>query len=366
RGVVDFDDLELLAGALLAERESLRAAWSERFELLMVDEFQDTNPRQLAILRALDRGNAFTVGDELQSIYGFRHADVRLFRQRGDELREKRRSLALTRNFRARAELLEVINAAFGARFPRYAPLLAGRRDGGALDGDVPPASAQPLVELLLTDTSGWDEHEDLAVALAAGLPHAQAWRHAEARMLAARVAELVDGGQARAGEVVMLLRASGDLEVYERALQLRGLRTLAAVGAFWGHQQITDLIAYLRALANPLDEVALYGVLASPLAACSRDALALLADAARASRLPAWDTALALNEGGLESTVQLPERDRAALAGFCARLQRERAAAPRRTISVLIERAVEASGYREHVLGLDWGERRLANVHKL
>ena len=63
-----------------------------------------------------------------------------------------------------------------------------------------------------------------------------------------------------------MLLRAGGDLEVYERALQLRGLRTLAAVGGFWAHQQVGDLLAYLRALANPLDELALYGTLASPL----------------------------------------------------------------------------------------------------
>ena len=82
RGAVDFDDLELLAGELLAERDSVRAAWSERFELLMVDEFQDTNHRQLGILAALDRSNLFTVGDELQSIYGFRHADVSLFRAR--------------------------------------------------------------------------------------------------------------------------------------------------------------------------------------------------------------------------------------------------------------------------------------------
>ena len=81
-----------------------------------------------------------------------------------------------------------------------------------------------------------------------------------------------------------MLLRASGDLEVFERALQLCGLRTLAAVGAFWGHQQIGDLISYLRALANPLDEEALYGLLASPLGGCSRDCLALLAQAAQSA----------------------------------------------------------------------------------
>ena len=87
RSSVDFDDLELIAGQLLAENDGLRASWSERFVLLMVDEFQDTNPRQLALIQALARENLFTVGDELQSIYGFRHADVSLFRARRREPR---------------------------------------------------------------------------------------------------------------------------------------------------------------------------------------------------------------------------------------------------------------------------------------
>ncbi len=94
RSAVDFDDLELLAQRLLLEREAVRTAWAERFELLMVDEFQDTNPRQLAILRALDRENLFTVGDELQSIYGFRYADVSLFRARRTQLAGARRQPA--------------------------------------------------------------------------------------------------------------------------------------------------------------------------------------------------------------------------------------------------------------------------------
>ena len=88
--------------------------------------------------------------------------------------------------------------------------------------------------------------------------------------MLAQRIAELIEQGKVRARDVAVLVRASGDLEVFERALQLHGLRTLAAVGAFWGHQQIGDLVSYLRALANPLDEEALYGALASPLGRCS------------------------------------------------------------------------------------------------
>ena len=228
RGAVDFDDLELLAGALLLEREDVRSAWSDRFELLMVDEFQDTNHRQLGILAALDRGNLFTVGDELQSIYGFRHADVSLFRARRGQLEELGGSLRLSRNFRSREALLEVVNAVFAERFAGYAPLVAGRDAPapGRHEGDLgpaedPAAQGEPDVELLLTDVRGWEQREDLGGPIAAGLPHAQLWRQAEARMLAQRVAELVAEGRARAGEVVVLLRAAGDLEVFERALQL-------------------------------------------------------------------------------------------------------------------------------------------------
>jgi ATP-dependent exoDNAse (exonuclease V) beta subunit len=362
RASVDFDDLELLAQQLLVQHDAVRESWSERFELLMVDEFQDTNPRQLAILRALDRGNLFTVGDELQSIYGFRHADVGLFRARRAELAERGGSLSLTRNFRSRKALLDVVNAVFAERFDEFPALVAGREESRE-EGDH---GAEPAVELLLSDAGGWEAREQLAAAVADGLPPAPLWRQAEARMLAQRVAELVHSGRTRAGDVVVLLRASGDLEVFERALQLCGLRTLAAVGTFWGHQQIGDLLAYLRALANPLDEEALYGVLASPLGGCSRDCLALLAQAAQASRRPVWETARSASAGDGELAQRLAPHDLEALAGACRLLADERAAASRRGVARLIERAIDATGYREHVLALDWGERRLANVHKL
>ncbi len=354
RASLDFDDLELLAGRLLAERPLIRRSWSERFELLMVDEFQDTNPRQLAILRALERGNLFTVGDEFQSIYGFRHADVELFRARRQDLAASGQSLSLTRNFRSRPALLELVNAVFGERFEGYSPLVAGRE---------PPAAGGrgPEVELLLNATDGWPE------AVSEGLGQGTLWRKAEARLLAGRIAELVGAGEAQPGEIVILLRATGDVELFERALALRGLRTLAAVGAFWGQQQIADLLAYLRAVANPLDELALHSALASPLGGCSLDALALLAEAASARGRGLWETAgLALGgeDGGLREL--LSGADRAALERFCGLLAGERARMSRRTISQLIERALEATGYREHVLSMDWGERRIANIHKL
>lgn len=370
RGAVDFDDLELRSRRLLEDRESVRRAWSERFELLMVDEFQDTNPRQLGILGALERDNLFTVGDEFQSIYGFRHAEVGLFRERRSALAGTGASLALTRNFRSVPALLEVVNAVFVERFVEFSELRAGRvaerpphAPPGVAVADTAEPSA-PLVELLLTAKAGWEEDGELAEEIARGLPPATLWRQAEARLLAQRVAELVAGGSVSAGDVAVLLRAGGDLEVYERALQLRGLRTLAAAGGFWAHQQIGDLLAYLRTLANPLDEEALFGALASPLAGLTRDGLALLARSARACGASVWETVSRSSQEPL--LAELGEEDRRRLLAFHALLDREREMAAQRTLSGLIERVIAATGYREHVLALEWGERRLANVHKL
>src|SRR5208282_4519254 len=112
----------------------------------------------------------FTVGDELQSIYGFRHADVSLFRARRGELEQLGGSLRLSRNFRSREALLEVVNAVFAERFSGYAPLIAGRdgapapgRHGDELGFEADPAAQdESEVELLLTDVRGWEQREDL------------------------------------------------------------------------------------------------------------------------------------------------------------------------------------------------------------
>jgi ATP-dependent helicase/nuclease subunit A len=384
---LDFDDLELGAHELLAEHEGVRTGWAQRLELLMVDEFQDTNRRQLAILELLERDNLFTVGDELQSIYGFRHAEVELFRERRRELDARGSALALVSNFRGRAPLIAAVNGVFRQLFgDSYTPLVAAREDPGERSlGDtdegvrgqlritggeaehVAAASGEPLIELLLTDRRGWSERAladgPLARAVAGALPAAALWRQAEARLLAQRVAELVGAGETAAGDVAVLLRAAGDLPVYERALQEHGLRTLAAVGSFWGHQQVGDLLAWLRALANPLDELALYSTLSCPLVGISSDALALLAQAAQAGETGVWETAQRIDG---ELYGRLPAADRARLQRFVERFAAERETAPAHGIAELLLRALATSGYEQHVLSLSWGERRLANVHKL
>jgi ATP-dependent exoDNAse (exonuclease V) beta subunit len=248
RGALDFDDLELRARALLEGHSRVCEGWRRRLELLMVDELQDVNHRQAALLGLLERENLFTVGDELQSIYGFRHADVELFRRRRETLAASGAALALTHNFRARAELLVAINALFAPRFgERYAPLRCGREDPNDRGQDT------VAVELLLSERE-WERREG-----GCEIPREHdgpAWRRAEAQLLAQRIAELIREERVRERDVAVLVRATTGLDAYARALADQGVATLAAVGGFWSHEQVRDLIAYLRVLANPHDEL--------------------------------------------------------------------------------------------------------------
>jgi ATP-dependent helicase/nuclease subunit A len=355
---LDFEDLELMTRDLLGSSEELRERYRSRFDQIMVDELQDTNPVQLELIESIARGNLFTVGDAQQSIYGFRHADVELFEQRGKRLAAVGGRATLRTNFRSRAEILDVLNRAFadageaavGADQPdpaglagRFRPLLAGRSDDPVAD---------PRVELLIVD-KGADWASD-------GL--ASPWRLAEARALAERVGELVDGGTAPR-EVVVLTRASTDMRAYERALEQRGIPTYVIGGrGYWSHPQVTDFVAYLRALANPREQQAFYTVLASPMVGVSLDALVMLAAAARScGRDPWW--VLREPEGLLDD---LGAADQDKLVRFSDWFSAERRIGGRVAIEELIERALEQTGYDLTMLAMPGGVRRLANVRKL
>ncbi|HYV16863.1 MAG TPA: UvrD-helicase domain-containing protein [Conexibacter sp.] len=354
---LDFADLELRANALLREHERLRARYAERFPHVLVDEFQDTNPLQLELLERIAGERLFAVGDELQSIYGFRHADVRLFRARRAALAERGAAATLATNFRSHPTLLAALNAAFAPRFgASFVPLVPGRAESA----DPQPAIAGPRVELLLTDAAAdWSAAGLIPVGTVAPAP---LWRVAEARRLALRVRELLDGGRA-AGDVVVLLRATGDLAVYERALTDAGVPTYVIGGrGYWSQQQVRDLVAYLGVLANPRDGLALTTLLASPLAGLSSDALVQLAAAVRAGDRDAWWT---LTEGD-ELLDRLDDEDRARVLTLRSWLPAERRAAPRQSVDALIERALVRTGYDLALLRLGGGARRLANVRKL
>ena len=349
---LDFEDLELLSRDLLREDTELRDRYRSRFERVMVDELQDTNAVQLELIDAVSRGNLFGVGDARQSIYAFRHADVELFERRGEAAAAAGVRATLRRNFRSRPEVLEVVNRAFGEREGgRDEPLLPGR-DEPLLPGRDEDELGEPRVELLIAD-KGADWWSDGPAA---------AWRVAEARALADRIGELIDAGAAP-GEIVLLLRATTDMRTYERALEERGVPTYVIGGrGYWSHPQVVDLVSYLRTLANPRDEVALYSVLASPLVGVSVDALVMLGAASRRSGRNLWWV--------MEDPEDLLEgfsaEDNERLARFASWLRSERMRAARAGVEELVERVVDQTGYDLKLLALAGGQRRLANVRKL
>jgi ATP-dependent exoDNAse (exonuclease V) beta subunit len=346
---VDFEDLELLTRQLFGAQPALRSRYAERFHAIMVDELQDTNRVQLELIETISNGNLFTVGDAQQSIYGFRHADVELFRERGRRLELTAARETLRTNFRTRPEIIDVLNPGFAqAMGEQFTPLRAGR---------APAGDGEPRVELLIADKGADWDLEGMA----------SPWRLAEARGLADRVAEIVAAG-ATPGEIVVLMRASTDMRAYERALEQRGLPTYVIGGrGYWAHPQVVDMVAYLRALANPREEEALYGVLASPLVGLSLDGLVILAAGARATGRDAY-RALDDGEAAIERLRQagLGEADATRLADFHDWFEAERARVPRAGIEELIDRALTVTGYDLSMLSMPGGRRRLANVRKL
>lgn len=351
RGSVDFADLELCARDLFTSAPAVRERWRDRFALLMIDEFQDTNRVQVDVLEALERDNLFAVGDELQSIYGFRHADVTIFRERRAAL-DAERVRRLTANFRSHQELLDVLNGIYAPVFgPAFLPLEAGR--------DRPPAQA-PVVELLLTDCPGWESRE---AELGLSGFDAQPWRRVEARRLAERLAAELAAGR-RPGEIVVLVRSTGSLRLFEQALEEEGIPTYVLGGrGYWSHEQVRDGLAYLSALANPLDEAALLTVLASPFCGAGADALIPLAQAGRRAGSGLWD---ALRGAEAADLAHLDEAARQRLEAFRAFFTVERARAERLAPEILLERAVTALGYDLAVLARAGGDRRMANLRKL
>jgi ATP-dependent exoDNAse (exonuclease V) beta subunit len=333
---VDFEDLQLRARDLLAGNEEIRERERWRLRSIMVDEFQDTNRLQCELIDLLATEELFFVGDEFQSIYRFRHADVEVFRERREQ---SGGVLALTENYRSRPEVLEVINHLFETDFgASFRPLNAA--------GRFPDPAFGPPVELLVTDKASYQE---------TGIH----WREAESAHVARRVQELIDAGEATPGEIVLLFAAGTDARRYEEALRAQGLPTFRATGRdYYSRQQVIDLLAYLRLVHNRYDDEALVTVLSSPFVGISNDALVLLRRAA--GRRPLY--------AGLERSVPegVDQRDERLFLAFRQRYERLVGQAATLSLEQLCEHIVAEHDYDLAVLAQHDGRRRYANLRKL
>jgi len=278
RQALDFDDLEDYAHRLLKLPE-VRERWQKELDAIMVDEYQDTNPRQRDIVNALagDRGCLFMVGDMRQSIYRFRRADVTVFRDEQERIDKQNGLLIdLDRTYRAHEQLLDatgdLLSDVIGTEddptrkyYVPYTPLVAHWKD--------PKHSVQPPhMELILGAA------EDAASA-----------KTRAGQALAARLQQLKQEGQIKKwDEVALLFRASTGYPYYEEALEDAGIPFVTVAGrGFYDRPEIRDLLNILRAIADPLDDLAFAGLLRSPAFGLSDGALFQL----RQDNQPYWQT---------------------------------------------------------------------------
>lgn len=229
---LDFDDLVVAPVRILRERDDLREKWRNRFDHLLIDEFQDTNRAQLELVLALtnDERNVCVVGDDDQSIYGWRGAEV------GNILEFERHYpgaavVKLEENYRSREAILAVANAAIAqSRGKRHSKTLRAMRKGG---------------ERVFMGTA------DDPVA--------------EARMVASQIRDLFSNGF-RPRDVAVLYRSNTQARLIEEELRVEGIRYRMYGGTqFFDRKEVKDVLAYLRVVVHPRDELSLRRIVNHP-----------------------------------------------------------------------------------------------------
>ncbi|MBI4756722.1 MAG: UvrD-helicase domain-containing protein [Betaproteobacteria bacterium] len=345
-GVVDFAELLLRCHELLEFNEPIRRHYQARFRHILVDEFQDTNPLQYRWLKllagatdvrphaALPPGGAapglggsgaaagaclFAVGDDDQSIYAFRGADVGNMRDFEREFAADN-VIRLEQNYRSHGNILDAANA-------------------------VIRHNAARLGKNLWTEAGAG---EPLRVFEAAS-------DHEEARWIVEEIRALVAEGLSR-GEIALLYRSNAQSRVLEHALFSAGIAYRVYGGLrFFERQEVKHALAYLRLIANSDDDTAFMRVVNFPARGIGARSLEVLHDAARAA-----GTSLHGATGGLTGKAG------AALGGFITLLARLRTACEGLTLPEMVEQVVELSGLRQHYATEREGQERLANLDEL
>ena len=381
---LDFDDLELRTLTLL-ERPEVLARISERYRFFLVDEFQDTNPVQRLLLErlALTKGrrpaNLFIVGDRKQSIYGFRGADVDVFREMtATLLAHGGEEKPLQLNFRSQPPLIAFFNHLFPRMFqvPDEVPASEyknldqlgfvkhepsePRRE---LRGDI---NGGPLVEMLVTTKPSLEDD-----------PRAeQDSRVLDAQQVARRILALKKSSpELKYGEIALLFRAMTQVQIYESVFRRANIPYQTVLGrGFYEREEITDLIQLLRFLDNKTDEIALAAVLRSPLCGISDNALLALRCAPWLAEVETVDPLRGFSITRRLSTAlrrhseiayisdeehELLERASALISELVARRHHY-------PIQDLLRFAVDESEYMTVVAANFDGAQRLANVERL
>ncbi|HEU4856278.1 MAG TPA: UvrD-helicase domain-containing protein [Rhodanobacteraceae bacterium] len=277
-GLVDFAELLLRAHELIRDNDALRAHYQERWRHLLIDEFQDTNALQYAWIRLLagKTGKVFAVGDDDQSIYGWRGARVENMRAFLRDFPDAK-TLRLEQNYRSTATILEAANAVIAQNPSRLGKKLWTAGEAG-----------EPIALY-----AAYNEQD-------------------EARFVVERIREYIEGG-GHASDVAVLYRSNAQSRNFEEQLHQHDVPYRVYGGQrYFERAEVKDALAYLRLAANRGDDASFERALATPPHGVGERTVEALRRRARGDDTPLWDASLAeLADSGLTT------RAKNALRGF-------------------------------------------------
>jgi DNA helicase II / ATP-dependent DNA helicase PcrA len=301
---LDFDDLLLRAAEVLREHPDVRAAWSGRFDYLMVDEFQDTNRAQEELVRLLAgaRKNVCVVGDEDQSIYGWRGAQAGNLKRFTDDF-PGAKIIRLEENYRSTQAILDAAAAVVQNNSSRLGKNLRATRSAGS--------------------RVGFSEKQGAA---------------SEAEFVCGEIAPLVRGDASVRAAV--LYRTGAQSRSFEEVLRRLGIRHRVIGGhSFYQRAEVRTALAYVRLLFHPEDNAALLRVLNTPPRGIGATTIAALEARARESGKSLWDA------------IRAPESDArkksaAALESFRALIEELQEGCKELPPAQIIEQILDRTGY--------------------
>jgi DNA helicase-2/ATP-dependent DNA helicase PcrA len=292
-GAVDFDDLLMCTEELFSRFSDVRGEEAERFRHLLIDEYQDTNASQYRIVRALAEGhrNLCVVGDDDQSIYGWRGAEVaHILRFKTDWPDAK--VVRLEENYRSTEAILTLANRLIRFNSLRHEKILRPARGGG----DKPQILQCP------------DEEQ-------------------EAEMVVGDILGRLSTGQVHPREFAILFRTNEQPRAFEVALRKAKLPYVLVGGmSFYDRKEVRDVLAYLKLLANPGDEISLRRVINVPARAIGSKAQEALVARAVADGKSLWDVLPDAKQlvGLTVSTVESMGKFRKLIEHYRDRLEKE------------------------------------------
>jgi ATP-dependent helicase/nuclease subunit A len=374
-GLISFDGLLARARALVRDHAPVREQLKRRFQAILIDEFQDTDPIQYEILIYLAEeigaqatnwkdvkltpGKIFVVGDPKQSIYAFRRADIEAYLEVVEKIIMAQNGIEcrLTTNFRSHGKILDVVNGVFDRLIrPREGlqPEYVAIGPAPASNGDE-ERNALPFRKVTIRKIRGGNDKLDIELARRLEAESLARWLEEEALGKAV----IADGeGKTRtvqARDVAILLRKLTDVHHYLEPLRRRGIGyVVEGERHFYAVQEVIDAVNLLRAIDNPHDRLALVGVLRSPLGGLTDAGIYEL------HRLRLLDFRVAERFTGKN---QKPLANVKELYEILGKLHREIRSLP---VGEAIARVFDALPVRLLAAGSFHGEQAVANLEKL